>query len=214
MLLLQNPISLVVSCLIVALTSLAYGDVTVYTDEVDFTTATGGVILSIESFESLNDGANAGPFNFTGGNVNTTSNLVFATSAASFVSDGVRAINWQNFNDGNITFTLTGGGINAFAIDLGDLGTGGIVTQATLSMSIDGGGFNDVLINHTGAPAFLGVHDNTSTFSTVTFSNLPAGDAVGMDRLQFGTGVPEPNLASFFGLAMVGLATLRQRRGR
>lgn len=204
---------------ILALTQPVQANLITFTNETAFNTAIGGVALTTEGFEAINLvlAGNTGPLNFSDVSVNTVSGIVYGNDDPNFVSEGNRAIDWAQA-DGNITFTFNSP-INAFAIDIKDLGVNDPEFRTTLSVSVSGGAFLPIFGNFTGAlgnQLFAGMLDTSTTFTAVTFTNTIEFDAMGLDRLQFGIvevpiiAVPEPGGFALLLSGLVGLALLRR----
>ena len=94
-----------------------------------------------------------------------------------------------------------------------NLGVGG---ATTLSASLNGGAFVDVLVDATGTlpyQRFLGLIDSDG-FSSVTLSNT-ATNLAGLDRVQYGTAaIPEPGTAWLLAAGLGVLGVRRRARGR
>jgi hypothetical protein len=196
-----------------------------YTGETSFDTAIGGATLAVAGFESLTLGLDTGPYVEGDLSMNTTSGYTFGNTSANVVTEGLRAENWQQNADGDITFTFANA-INAFAIDIKDFAWTGNANPEpnTLLVSVDGATPFSMFVDHAGSEGnylFLGLFDDTSTFTTVTFSDTAVnGDGIGFDRLQSGLVssappvVPEPGTIALLAVAAAGLAIARRRRNR
>lgn len=204
---------------VLALTQPVQANLITFTSETAFSAAIGGVTLATEGFEAIDLDANPGPLNLGNVSVNTEINTVYGNNDQRYVSEGARAIDWAQFNDGEITFAFNSP-INAFAIDIKDLGTlidtDDNAIPATLSVSVSGSAFLPILTNITGEDGnllFVGLFDATTPFSDVTFAiNTEAeNDFVGFDRLQYGlVAIPEPGGLTLLLSGLIGLVLLRR----
>ncbi len=199
---------------VLALTQPVQANLITFTNETEFNTAIGGVALTTEGFEAidLDLAGNTGPLTFEGLSVNTVGGKVYGNDDPNFVSEGNRAIDWAQA-DGNITFTFNSP-INAFAIDIKDLGTAG---STILSVSVNDGTFLPINFEEPlGNQLFVGLFDTTTTFTAVTFTNTIEFDVIGLDRLQFGiveapiVAVPEPGGFALLLSGLIGLVLLRR----
>ncbi len=120
-------------------------------------------------------------------------------------------------NGSSITFAFATP-INAFGIDIFDLGTQN--TPTTLRLIIASGS-QDLFAGFTGTDnnrQFGGVIDTETAFTSVTFTNSTLNDRVAMDDLRYGrTGLPapapEPGALVLLATALAGLC-LGGRRWR
>ncbi|WP_270938568.1 PEP-CTERM sorting domain-containing protein [Falsiroseomonas oryzae] len=117
-----------------------------------------------------------------------------------------------------ITFTFASP-INAFGIDIFDLGTQN--TPTTLRLIIASGS-QDLFAGFTGTAnnlQFGGVIDTATPFTTVTFTNSTLNDRVFLDDLRYGrtglpTPAPEPGTLALLGTALAGLSIGARRLRR
>ena len=152
-----------------------------YTNEANFLTgaSNAGVTLSLESFESATGAApiSVGDITITNSGTSSVAQSFF------FPTDGAKTIAWVYSGKGSITFAFDDP-INAFGIDIMDLGDAG---ATTLTLTTSTGDTYDLFTGFTGANGNIqygGVIDNATAFVSATFSNTSTGDFVAFDRLH------------------------------
>ncbi len=195
-----------------------------YTNEANFLTGASnlGVTLDLESFESP-DGFHNAPILY-GDIIFTNAGGSLVVPSLAFATDGSLTVGWHNSGSGAITYSFANP-INAFGIDILDLGNEGITT---LTLTTSTGDSFDLFDGFTGADGniqFGGVIDDATAFVSATFSNTEASDFIGFDRLQYGVGsietlstefsnnaIPEPATLALFGFGLAGLGYMRRRR--
>ena len=188
----------------------AQATLSVYTNQASFLAAIGGASLTVEGFDTIPFGPvpsyTSGPLTVSTANANLN-----GTNTPLFISQGARAIYWNDAaQHGDLSFQLSSP-ISIFSFDVRNLGA--MRGATTLSVSVDGGAFLDVFSNVTGAMGnlrFVGLVEDSGSFSQITLSNSRLGDMVGVDRAQYGV-IPEPATA---GLLVAGIALLGVRARR
>lgn len=188
----------------------------VHSDESAFNAAVNGGAMTTEGFESLQIGQ-FDPVTLGKVTINGPGPGILVSHNPRYVTEGGHAVHWNAKRGRLFNFTFDTA-INAFAIDITDLGTTRFGNS--LHVSIDGGEFFDVFSGFKGANGnelFLGLFAEGSSFSSVTFAASSFfSDFVGFDRLRFGlieaTPVSEPATLALFGLGLMGLGALRRRK--
>jgi hypothetical protein len=181
------------------LSSQAAAVPTFYNNRTAFDLAAGGG-LNFESFESNPQAAATvtyGDLTFVeSGGTNAFTHTALNTFFTAATTHGQHSI-WYDDNDDSVS-TLTFGlasPVTALGLD--------IATSTNSTVAI-GGGTNSSATLTANTPAFFGVIDLASPFSSVTFS-ASGGPEVGFDAVSYGNAVPEP--CSIF-LAVIGLFVL------
>jgi hypothetical protein len=183
----------------------------IYTTEPAFQTAASGIPLATEGFNQA--ASEIGITSKTFGDVTVSATTNFAVLLGAGTDGGTSSLLWIGSGTNPITFSFAQS-INAFGIDFIGLGDGSDPT--TLSVSLDGGVFTDVLTNFTGAPSnvqFAGIVDTMAPFSSISFLSTALGDGAYLDRAQYGA-IPEPSTLVLFTMGVAGLGFARRRHRR
>jgi hypothetical protein len=188
-----------------------------YNNSTDFNTAATGITLSTNGL----DGHPTGSLPSTANGIKISSTNTGSISASPHDASG-NAVQMLTASGGTaITFAFSTA-INAFAIDVWDLGTQG-PTTFTVALSTGGSmAYNLLLASSHGLKSLYGVIDTVEAFTSVTLTNLDFGDLVEFDNVQYGNGptavnlpafpVAEPGTLALFGLGLVGLGFARRRK--
>jgi len=178
-----------------------------FTNKVAFQSATSGIVLQTETFDSTpgpDPLTNTAPFATVSKNITLshTGTSTFGVRVPAFQGGSGNAAGWVNSGFGPLTFTFPSP-INALGVDIWDLGDFG-VTSLTLTTSTG----SQVLFNNFSGPdnnlQFGGVLDTTASFISATFTNTSTADYIEFDDLTFGN-VPEP---AAFTIALLGIMML------
>lgn len=187
-----------------------------YTDEAAFTAAASGasIALSMESFENSSNGGLNG---FSG--INISGFYVLYCNPGNVYNPGPcpstdanKSVEWER----EITITFDNP-INAFGIDIINIGTSGPIT---LTLTSDNGsqilysGYEGI----NGNVIFSGLIDTDAQFSSITFRNfvygtevLDGNDIVWADRMHTGV-IPLPPAVWLFGSGLIGLIGIARRK--
>jgi hypothetical protein len=188
-----------------------------YDDMTAFDTAAAAVTLNLDTLDSHPSGSL--PSSANGITISTNNNGKIDTSPE-YGSGHV--VSFYTASGGTeITFTFSTP-INAFGIDVFDLGTDG-PTTFTVALLSDSMGYNLPDTDIRGLKSFFGVVDTATTFSTVILTNSDSGDYIELDNVQYGKNaelvlqspandVPEPGTLALFGIGLAGLGFARRRR--
>lgn len=182
-----------------------------FTTESAFQTAASGISLESEGFNQATN--EVGLTSKTFGDVSVSATTIFAVILAFDTDGGTSSLLWVGSGTNELTFSFAQP-INAFGIDVVSLGDAADPT--TLSVSLDGGAFTDVLTDFTGLAGnvqFVGIVDTMAPFGSITFSSSALGDGAFLDRAQYGA-LPEPSTLVLFamGVAALGFALRKHRR--
>ena len=181
-------------------------------EQTNFLAAAGGG-LNFESFEGLTpDGAPVASIDLGLFEMADTFGGTFAndlrTCPAGFCSSFTTATDGTNFihASGNVTFTFDTA-VNAMALTLSNH-TGFYSITTNVGDSLGGNP------TPSSTASFIGLINDTASFTELTITFGSEGNSVGIDEIRFSaSAVPEPAMAAIFGLGLVGLAITRRRKG-
>lgn len=206
--------------LVLGLVPFSANAATFYTNEAEFNTATIGISLSVEGFEtpfvsaSLVDFTS---FSIIANNVSDLESRASEEGGGHPSTEGLRLLQYSTLTPsaggGGVTFSF-GTPVNAFSIDIIDPLDGAAI-DAFLSLSNSTG---DSQIFLTGGQPnngvfFIGIIDTTQTFNSVTIFSTKPQDAISLDRVQFNA-VPIPSAFWLFGSGLVGLIGFMRRSSK
>jgi hypothetical protein len=180
-----------------------------YNNMATFNAAAAGITLSTDSLDSRPTGTL--PSSANGITISTTNNGII-TASPSYASGHAVHLTTQSSGTG-VTFAFSTA-INAFAIDVWDLGTVGS-TIFTVALSSGGSMVYNLTDAVNGLQSFYGVIDSMTSFTSVTLTNSDGGDVVEFDNVKYGTApsiIPEPRTLALFGIGLAGLGYARRRR--
>ena len=207
----------VFSCLFTANATHVHAVGVFYTDETAFNSATSGISLSLEGFEtSFTTGSTVNFSNFSVSSNNASdleSKIGDSPDTSHPATEGLRLLQYSTTTQaGGVTFNFSAP-INAFSVDIIDP-LDGAAFDDYLSLS-NSNGDSQVLL--TGSQPnndiyFAGITDSTQPFNSVTiFSTKVPGDAISLDRVQFNV-VPIPPALWLFGSGILGLIGMARRK--
>ena len=114
---------------------------------------------------------------------------------------------------GQVTFTFNTA-VNAVSFTASGFGV-----FPTIELTTNAGDLANIVVPNFGLAEqnFVGIINDTATFTELTLRYGRDDDSIGIDELRFGTLsasiVPEPGMMAIFGLGLAGLAITRRRKG-
>lgn len=200
--------SILVAALLAATPTMAMP--TIHASEAAFTSATDGIELTSEGFETPFAAANT----LTFGNLTISCANCSAARSSSYPSAGAASL---AINGGQPLSFAFASPVNAFGFSIRDFGT---LSTTSLSLTVNGT-TQSLLSNFLGSSGnthYFGVTDS-SPFSSLTLSGGVSGDIYYLDSISFGAAgaagaVPEPASWAMMigGFGMVGGMMRRQKR--
>ena len=184
-----------------------------FTSEAAFQAAAAGIALTTENFDTTTAGGfpQTTPTGIMISAVNAGPNGTFNGVLAAISGGSGQTVQFQTQSGGtSVTFDFSSP-INAFGIDVFDLGTQG-ATDLTLTTANGSQLLFDDFVGAFANQQFAGVVDTMNSFTSVTIHNTQPADFVGFDDLQFGTAVPEPVTVLLLALGLIGASCSTKRR--
>lgn len=189
----------------------AFATTSSYTNEAAFSAALGATPVTLESFESA-PGGSATSLIFPTVDVSCSGSTYcpgFFGVSSLMPTDGSQGVFYATPD--TITFTFAAP-VNAFGINVGDLGT---VGATDFSATLSNGDAATFFTGYSGisyGQLFVGVIDSTP-FTSVTFYGTAPDDGIYFDRMQIAA-VPEPETYAMLlvGLGLLGAASRRKKQ--